>query len=435
MSNERNQISRRTAGNANLLSILGDLISSDGIQALRVPLGTPGQFFGVDLTQECGVGWLTPGGGGSLTFSDGVTRTIDNVTNDLVIGTPVAKLEAVVALANVNAIIDIDPDGTINIRAGNDGGGDQPLNLLGGVVELAGSGSANVTGGAGNASLTNLTNARFRITSAGGLDLLTTIPGQGFELNVTGAGGDMQVEVNDRINLIAGDNTTGGLQFTSNGTLGIILETPGSNAVAAINLDAAGGGFLAANATGSRFVIGVNGSIQVTGAGATGAINISTSSNNLLSLASGGNAELTAAGGGASNGDIDVTALNTTGTLTLNGGTTNVRGRTGISISPDINGPAEIVTGGTGNLHLDATGTGQVTIEAGSSGGTGQVQVQPGTASATRTFAIFTGVGAGQKNGAILPAGGAVVDAEMRAAFDTFVNYFFNWGWVTNPTP
>lgn len=116
MSNESNRIGFRTGGNANLLSILGDLLSSDGIQALRVPLGSPGQFLGVDLTAECGMSWQDTGGGAGLTFSDGLTKTVSNVTNDLVTGVQVAAVDidsaSTVSISSVGQT-NIDADGTL----------------------------------------------------------------------------------------------------------------------------------------------------------------------------------------------------------------------------------------------------------------------------------------------------------------------------------
>lgn len=60
MSNERNSIRFRTGANDNLVSILGDLVSSDGARTFRVPLGTPGQVLTVDLNAECGISWNAP---------------------------------------------------------------------------------------------------------------------------------------------------------------------------------------------------------------------------------------------------------------------------------------------------------------------------------------------------------------------------------------
>ncbi len=58
-----------------------------------------------------------------------------------------------------------------------------------------------------------------------------------------------------------------------------------------------------------------------------------------------------------------------------------------------------------------------------------------GAPAATRTFRIWDGVGSGQRDGAIQPAGGVVIDAEMRTQFSVLLDYLFDWGWLSNPVP
>jgi len=310
MSKESNQIGRRTAGNANIVSILGDIISSDGIQALRVPLGTPGQFLGVDLTQDCGLGWSTPGGGGTLTFSDGVTRSADNVTNDLVTGTPVTEVDAVVNFATDDSTFQMNgTDGGIALTAGDDGSGRGTIGILGGIVSIEGETSVDVDGGPGAVTLTNDTGDRVRVTATDGVELVTV------------AGNDISLDSNVGIDVTA----LGLIQITAGGSFGV-------TATDAIQLNALGaGGF---------------GITLVTGG--TGDININPNHDELHTI--GRNFTLTAAGSGG----VSIEATN--GNLTLDAGPGDGTAET--RIMPTVAAPAATRTFRIWN----GVGTGQGTI-------------------------------------------------------------------------
>jgi len=110
----KDRIGFRTQANANILNILGDLVSSDGIQAVRVPMGIPGQVLIVDLATETGLSWVTPAAGTVYTASDGITLTVANFTNDLVTGTMVAELDV---QATGDAVINVPATGGIVLDA------------------------------------------------------------------------------------------------------------------------------------------------------------------------------------------------------------------------------------------------------------------------------------------------------------------------------
>lgn len=230
MSDESNRIGKRTGANANLVTILGDIVSSDGIQAIRVPLGTPGQVLSVDLTSESGLAWIDAGSGTVLTFSEGLTEDDDNVTNDLVTGNTVGQVAINIVggdlVATVNGSHDIaltsgrrvDIDATTlleltgtGIRIVSNpasqlilGSGANTLIDSGGSLLVSAGGSMQFTADVGS-------NGSFVITTDGAGDVMVTSArdeshsiGRNLSMNMAGAAGSTISADNSNLTLDAG---------------------------------------------------------------------------------------------------------------------------------------------------------------------------------------------------------------------------------------
>lgn len=318
MSDESNSIRFRTGANDNLLSILGDLVSSDGARTFRVPMGTPGQFLAVDLTAECGLSWLTPSGN-LTTFSDGVTKALNNVTNDLVTGTPVAQVNAI---ANAGDI-DLTTSGATDI------------NLTSGLAIVAtAAGLINLTAG-GSFGITATDAIQLNALGAGGFGITL----------LTGGTGDILVSSSDRVDIDANallELTGSGIRIVSNPASVLILGSGANTLIAAGSaLTATAGGntsFTANAASNGGFSINTDG---------TGDVSFNASHDETHTV--GRNFALTAAGSGG------VSIDSTNGNLTLDAGSGD--GTAEVRIMPTVSAPAATRTFRIWNGAGDGQGT------------------------------------------------------------------------------
>jgi hypothetical protein len=260
MGDTSNRIGFITGANANLLSTLGDILTSDGIQTIRIPLGAPGQFLGVDLTADGGVSWQSAGGGASLTFQDGLTRAVDTVTNNLVTGQAVS---AVNALSSGDVLVTCEDDLEIDnnssgasliFQSGPDlvrlSQGSQKLEFTAaGVVNLIGSVAVNIDAG----SLLNLTGSGVRVASDPGTQLIL---GSGAN-TLMSVGGNLQATIGGNTSFTANVGSNGSFIATAVGTGQINLN--GANQ---IGLHTTGGSINIISDTGAvgiaGEVIGIN---------------------------------------------------------------------------------------------------------------------------------------------------------------------------------
>jgi len=378
MGDDVRRIGLITGGNANLLSILGDILSSDGIQSLRVPLGTPGDVLTVDLTAECGFSWQPGGGGGggisNVTGSDGVTVTtpapgVRNATNDLVTGTPVDDIQGV---SNGGIIFDTTGGGSVT---------PDRIDILA---------AENI----------NLESAN--LISLGGVTASGIVLGSGQD-----------------ITLIAADEITATAEndFDINSNEGNVVVSAGILTQIQLN--------------------GATGNINITtnaAAGPTGGnirLNADSADNGGIVI------ETTNSGVPASAGEIDIFAsifLNLTtedGQIALSAGTDSGSG--GIVLSAGTTGGSILlgVSGNASSIVLTSTKF-DVSLVAGSVDGSGTVNIQAGAvvADTGRQFAIFDGVGFGQWPNVPDASGGVVIDAEARAAINAVLNALETWGWI-----
>lgn len=397
MADLKERLAIQIAGFANLVPMKGALVVGDGEQSTYLTLdgASDGDVLTVDSTAPEGLKW-GPGGGTPLTFSSGVRKTLNNVTNDLVTGDAVSALSV---HTNGNGLISVGEDGSGDFEIDNGESGALFLMTGAGLVRLAqGSQKLEFT----SAGVINLTgSAQLNITA--GIDYVLNVGQDEYHSAVR----DIFVNVGRHQ---VTDVPAGNLSFTNGGGKTSFVSannfevTDSSGNNSAINLNATTGGFIASNDQGSRYVILADGSMQISGGGTAAQIDISTSANNDINVTTNGT------------GDFNLTiAHDELHTVGRNFGVT--------------------AAGATGSF-IDAS-NGNLTLDAGSIGGTGEVRLMPtaGAPAATRTFRIWNGAGAGQQDGNINPVGGTVIDAEVRSTVAAILDYLHGWGWVTNPSP